>query len=158
MTMLATLGCAGSRLEEGVFRSSRGYRIVVPGPAWVVANEDGTELTLRNRTAPAAMLANATCEEAPARSALPTLTFQLLASVRERRVLAGGEAALDGLPAQYTVVEGRGDRDSAPVRVEAWVASDRRCVYDLAYAAAPGVFDEWRPDFRRFVETFARTP
>lgn len=158
MTILATVGCAGSRLEEGVFRSSRGYRVVVPGPAWVVANEDGSELTLRHRTAPAAMLANATCEGATARGALPALTLQLIASVRERTVIARGEGTVDGLPAQYTVLEGRLERGAERVRVEAWVARDRRCVYDLAYAAAPAAFEQWRPDFRRFVETFARTP
>lgn len=158
ITVLATLGCAGSRLEEGVFHSARGYRVAVPGPDWMVANDDRTELTLRNRTVPAAMLAHATCGNAPSRTPLPTLTFQLVASLRDRTVLERGDGALDGLPAQHTILEGRPGPDAEPVRVETWVARDPRCIYDLAYAASPAIFDTWRPDFQRFVETFTRTP
>ena len=47
-----------------------------------------------------------------------------------------------------------GARD-APVRVEAYVLKDTRCVYDFAYAASPATFETWRADFQRLVESFA---
>jgi hypothetical protein len=40
------------------------------------------------------------------------------------------------------------------MRVEAYVIKAAACVYDFLYAAPPPLFERWRADFRRFVESF----
>jgi hypothetical protein len=53
------------------------------------------------------------------------------------------------------VLEGRMQDGGDRVRIESYTLKDERCVYDLLYVAAPGAFDDWRADFRRFVDSFA---
>lgn len=154
--MVALAGCAGSRIESGVYHSSKGYRIVPPGAAWTLVTESGADLELRHRTERAAMLANADCEPAPARRPLDVLTRQLLLGLRDRVVVEDGEVSLGGRRAAHAVLEGRMGRDAEPMRIEAFVTKDARCVYDFLYVAPPAAFDALRPDFEGFVGTFGR--
>lgn len=148
-------GCAGRRIEGGVFHSPKGYRVTLPGGEWTVAEESESDLELRHRAAPAAMLANAQCGgRAPARS-LDVLTRHLLIGVRSRGAVERGEVSVSGRRAAHTVLDGGVSARDEPVRVETYVMKDERCVYDFAYAAPPGPFATWRAAFRRFVESFA---
>ena len=68
---------------------------------------------------------------------------------RDRVTLERGDVEVNGRLAAHTVLDGQlGSRD-APVRVEAYVLKDARCVYDFAYAAPPASFETWRADFQR---------
>ena len=148
-------GCAGRRIEGGVYHSPKGYRVALPGGEWTVAEESGSDLELRHRTAPAAMLANAQCGgRAPARS-LDIFSRHLLIGLRSRTAVERGEVSVGGRRAAHTVLDARLSAKDAPVRVETYVMKDERCVYDFAYAAPPRSFETWRAAFRRFVESFA---
>ena len=49
--------------------------------------------------------------------------------------------------------------ETAPVKIGAAVAyilKNGRCVYDLLYVAPAATFEDGRPDFQRFVESFAK--
>ena len=62
--IVALAGCgAGRRIENGVYHSTKGYRVTVPGADWVVADASRADLELRHRDGAAAMLANAQCGE-----------------------------------------------------------------------------------------------
>ena len=50
LTWLA--GCAGRRLDNGVYRSEHGYRVTVPGPDWKVVESSGADLELRRAHRP----------------------------------------------------------------------------------------------------------
>lgn len=151
----AFTGCAGGRIEGGVYRSSKGYRVALPGPDWGVAEDSRADLELRHRGAAAGMLANASCDGRAAAPALDVLARHLLLGFQGRVTLERGEVELNGRQAAHTVVDGHlGPRDS-PVRVETYVLKDARCVYDFAYAAPLASFEAWRPAFRRLVESFA---
>jgi len=150
-----TAGCAGPRIEAGVYHSPKGYRVALPGPDWVLARESDADVELRHRSAAAGMLVNAACEaEAPRRS-LRVLARHLLVGVVGRTMVEQGEVTLDGRHALHGVLEGRLAADGQPVRIETYVLTNDRCVYDLVYVAPEGPFDAWRADFRRLVETFA---
>jgi hypothetical protein len=149
-------GCAPARVEHGVFRAPATFRISVPGPAWAVAKANGSELELRHRGTRAGLLANAECGAEPARRELTLLARRLFVGLRGRETLANGAATVGGLPATHAVMEAQVTGADERMRVEAFVMKDDRCVYDLVYVAPASDFEAHRPDFQRFVESFAR--
>lgn len=148
------VGCAGRRIEDGVFHSPKGYRVQLPGPDWSVARPSRADLELRRPAGGAAMMVHAACGPA-ARRPPAVLERHLLLGLRERRVLEHGEATVGGLPARHLLLEAIAPPDPAPVRIEAYVVIGPECVYDLVYAATPDRFPRHRADYRRLVSSFA---
>ena len=153
VTVALLAGCAGQRIEAGVFRSPKGYHVTIPGADWVLVDESRADLELRHREGAAGMLANATCTAEARRRSARVLIRQLVAGLRERTLLERGEVALDGRPATRTLMEA-GGADGQRMRVESYVLADERCVYDLIYAAPAAAFGARHDDFERFIETF----
>ena len=152
---LALGACATRRIVDGVYHARAGYRVALPGPAWVRAEESRADLELRHRTAAAGMLVNAACDPAVTRRDAEVLARHLLFGLRDRAVVEVNEVPVNGRVASHRVLEGRMQPSDERVRVESYTLKGDRCVYDLLYVAAPDVFDAWRGDFRRFVESFA---
>jgi hypothetical protein len=157
-TVLALSGCAtaGPRVENGVFRVPTLFRVTVPGPDWDVVTASRAELELRHRGTRAGMLANVECGEEPARREVTVLARRLFLGLREREVLENGTATVGGLSAVRAVMDAQVAGQDDRVRLEAYVAKDGRCVYDLVYVAPASTFAERRPDFQRFVDSFVR--
>ena len=151
----AVAGCAGRRVQDGVFRSEHGYRVAAPGPGWIVVDGSAADLELRRADGRAGMLAAATCRSVTARQRYADLERHLLLGLRERETLEDGEASLAGYQGVHQVVEGRMGNSRERVRIEAYTVKDDRCVYDLLYVAPPAVFESSRGDFERFVRSFA---
>ena len=154
----AVAGCAGRRLQDGVYRSEHGYRVTVPGPGWIVVDRSAADLELRRADGQAGMLAAATCGPGATRQRYADLGRHLLLGLRERETLEDSEASLAGHKGAHRVVEGRMRDSKQRVRIESYTVKNDRCVYDLLYVAAPDVFDSSRGDFERFVESFAAEP
>jgi hypothetical protein len=152
---LALGACAGRRIVDGVYHAPAGYRVRLPGPAWTVAGDSRADLELRHRTAPAGMLVNAVCDPAVAGRRRDVLARHLLLGLRDRTVLEANELPVNGRMAIHRLLEGRMRQGDERVRVESFTVTGEGCVYDLLYVAAPAAFDDWRGDFRRFVESFA---
>jgi hypothetical protein len=151
-------GCAGRRLQDGIYRSEHGYRVTVPGPGWVVVDDTVADLELRRADGQAGMLAAATCQRPAARLRYAELGRHLLLGLRDRETLEDGDASLAGHSGAHMVVEGRMRNSSERVRIESYTLKDDRCVYDLLYVAPPAVFESSRADFARFVGSFTVEP
>src|SRR5205823_481925 len=93
------------------------------------------DVAWRRESPPARMLVSGSCEDGLPRRPLGVLTRHLLMGLRQRTVIERGEASVGGRPAGHVVVEGRVDEEGEPLRVEAYVVKDARCVYDFLYAA-----------------------
>jgi len=154
--VIAFTGCAGRRIENGVYHSEKGYRLTLPSTGWSVAADSKADLELRHQDGLAAMLANAECDERARSRSAGLLLGQLLIGVHDRATIEQNEVSVNGRPALHRVLDGRVAADDAPTRIEAYVLKDGTCVYDFAYAAPPASFEAWRADFRRFVESFAK--
>ena len=154
--VIAFTGCAGRRIENGVYHSDKGYRLTLPGSDWSVAADSKADLELRHQDGLAAMLANAECDERAKSRSAGLLLGQLLIGLRDRATIEQNEVSVNGRQALHRVLDGRVAADGAPTRIEAYVVKDQGCVYDFAYAAPPASFEEWRADFRRLVESFAK--
>jgi hypothetical protein len=148
-------GCAGRRLDHGIFRSEHGYRITVPGPEWTVVNGSAADLELRRPDRRAGMLAAATCQRAATRQRSSDLSRHLLLGLRERETLEEKPAVLAGRRGVHAVVEGRMRDGTERVRIESYTVKDARCVYDFLYVAPPASFEASRDDFARFVGSFS---
>ena len=146
--------CAGRRVVDGVYHAPSGYRVAMPGPAWEQAPDSRADLELRNRTAPAGMLANAVCDATVARRDGGVLVQQLLLGMRDRAMMESDETPVNGRVAWHRLLEGRMRDSDQRVRIESYTVKGDRCVYDLLYVASPDAFDTWRADFQRFVDSF----
>ena len=154
--VIALAGCgAGRRIDNGVYHSTKGYRVTVPGVDWVVAEQSEADLELRHHDGTAAMLANAQCDDRARTRGADLLLGQLLIGIRDRATIEQEEVSVNGQRAVRRVLDGRLDPDDTPTRIEVYVLKDGRCVYDFVYAAPPTSFDAGRAEFRRFVESFA---
>ncbi|MGH7305263.1 MAG: hypothetical protein ACRELZ_18415 [Candidatus Rokuibacteriota bacterium] len=154
--VIALAGCAGRRIENGVYHSPKGYRLTLPGAEWSVATESKADLELRHQDGLAAMLVNAECDDRAKSRSAGLLLGQLLIGVHDRATIEQNEVSVNGRQALHRVLDGRVAAEDAPTRIEAYVLKEGACVYDFAYAAPPASFDAWRADFRRFVESFVK--
>ncbi|MGH7418168.1 MAG: hypothetical protein ACREKB_10375, partial [Candidatus Rokuibacteriota bacterium] len=98
---------------------------------------------------------NAVCDPAVARRGWDVLGRHLLLGVRDRVVVEADEVPVNGRTASHRLLEGRMRQSDQRVRIESYTLKGDRCVYDLLYVAPPDVFDAWRGDFTRFVQSFA---
>ena len=154
--VIAFTGCAGRRIENGVYHSPKGYRVSLPGAEWSVATESKADLELRHQDGMAAMMVNAECDDRAKSRTAGQLLGQLLIGVHDRATIEQNEVSVNGRQALHRVLDGRVAAEGSPTRIEAYVLKDGACVYDFAYAAPPASFDAWRADFRRFVESFVK--
>jgi hypothetical protein len=152
---LALGACAGRRIVDGVYHAPSGYRVTLPGSAWDLAADSRADLELRNRTAPAGMLANAVCDPAVARRGGGVLVQHLLLGMRDRAMIEANETPVKGRVAWHRLLEGRMRGSDERVRIESYTVKGDRCVYDLLYVASPDAFEAWQADFQRFVGSFS---
>jgi len=148
-------GCAGHRLDAGVFHSEKGYRVTVPGPGWTMISEGSGDLELRDASGRAGILVNADCDARRARRPLSFLERRLLHGLPQRTTVEQGETTVNGRPAAHSVMEAANGSAGSRMRIETFVVSDGRCVYDLIYAAEPAAFATGRDDFARLVQSLA---
>jgi hypothetical protein len=153
-TAVVAAGCAGKRIESGVFHSSKGYRVGLPGSEWTVVDTGRADLELAHRTLPAAMLANATCGDGAPAPPLDVLSRHLLMGFESRAMVEWEDVSVNGRRAAHAVLDGRLAGGDPRVRVETYVMKDARCVYDFALVAPPASFEPRRADFRQLVESF----
>lgn len=151
--LLVGTACTADRIERGVFHSSKGYTVSLPGREWQVASGADPDLELR-RTAPVAgMLADATCEGRIAGQPAPLLVRHLTFGLRNRRDVRTEDVMVNGLPGARTTL--RGTLDGREVAVDAVTLKGDRCVYDFLYVAPVDQFEAGRPEFQAFVESLA---
>ena len=158
MTMLWAVlllsGCVVKRIENGVYHSSKGYRVAIPNGQWAPVDESPADLELRHRAAPAGMAVNAVCDGGVPRRDAGVLARQLLIGLRDRRVIERATAEVAGRPASRVTVEGRLEDTTTRMRIESVLLRDGRCLYDFLYAAPPETFAAAHGDFARFVDSF----
>jgi hypothetical protein len=147
-------GCAVKRIENGVYHSSKGYRVAIPNGEWTLVDEGPADLVLRHRASAAGMAVNAACDGAAARRPAGALDRQLQIGLRDRRTIERATIDVAGRPASRMVVEGRLEEDATRARIESLSLSDGRCLYDFLYVAPPATFEATRADFGRFVDSF----
>jgi hypothetical protein len=152
--LASSAGCTAARVDHGRYVSPKGYGVAVPAAGWTIVQQSEADLELRHDSPPANMLANGSCDDERPRASRDVLMRHLLMGLAHRKMIERGEAAIAGHEARHVVVEGRAPGAHDTLRVEAYVVTGERCVYDFLYAAPQASFEMARPDFQRFVESF----
>lgn len=154
--VLAGTACSADRIERGVFHSTKGYTVSLPGREWQVASATEADLELRRAAPIAGMLADATCEGRIAGKPAPLLVRHLTFGLRNRKDVRTEEVVVKGLPGARTTLQGT--LDGGEVAVDAVTLKGDRCVYDFLYVAPVDQFEAGRPEFQAFVESLAVEP
>ena len=147
-------GCAVKAIDNGVYHSSKGYRVAIPGGAWTPVIDSRADLELRHLGSAGIIAANATCDGTMSRRGPDLLARQLLIGIQDRRTIERGDVDVAGRPAARVLVDAREEGSQARVQIETIVLTDNRCVYDLIHAAPAAAFADTRADFTRFVDSF----
>jgi len=156
LVLLAGCATATGRIENGMFHSTKGYRVTLP-PGWRVDTGQRADLALRAEARPGGMVVDATCGGGrESTRPLDVLARHLTFGLTRRHVLENGTSAVGGREAAHSVI--RGLAEGRPVTVEALVMRAEPCVHDSLYVAPSEAFDDGRPAFRALVESFALEP
>jgi hypothetical protein len=152
--VVLVFGCVVKRIENGVYHSSKGYRVTIPKVEWTLVDAGPADLTLRHQVSSAGIAVNAVCDGAALRRPAGVLARQLHIGLRDRRTIERTTVEVAGRPASRTLVEGHLEGESTRVRVESLSMTDARCLYDFLYVAPPAAFEATRGDFTTFVDSF----
>jgi hypothetical protein len=156
LVVLLAAACSADRIERGVFHSTKGYTVSLPGREWQVASATAADLELRRAAPVAGMLADATCEGRVPSQPAPLLVRHLTFGVKNRKDVRTEEVVVKGLPGARTTL--RGTLDGGEVAVDAVTLKGDGCVYDFLYVAPVDQFEAGRPEFQAFVESLAVDP
>ena len=149
---LAVTACAtADRIEGGVFHSSKGYAVRLPGGEWQVASGAEADLELRRAAPAGGMLADATCEGRALSRPAPLLVRQLTFGLKHRTDVRTDEVVVKGRRGARSTL--RGTLDGKEVAVDAVSLKEDGCVYDFLYVAPVDDFDAGRLAFQIFVES-----
>lgn len=154
--LLAGCATATGRIENGMFHSTKGYRVTLPTSGWQVDAGQRADLTLRADARAGGMVVDATCSGRESTRPLDVLARHLTFGLTRRDVLENGTSTVGGSEAAHSVV--RGLAEGRSVTVEALVMRAEPCVHDFLYVAPSDAFDDGRPAFRALVESFALEP
>ena len=151
LVVLLAAACSADRIERGVYHSTKGYTVSLPGREWQVASGTEADLELRRAAPIAGMLADATCEGRVPSQPAPLLVRHLTFGVKNRKDVRTEEVVVKGLPGARTTL--RGTLDGKEVAVDAVSLKEDGCVYDFVYVAPVNDFDDGRLAFQIFVES-----
>jgi hypothetical protein len=155
LVVVLTAGCATAtgRIENGMFHSTKGYRVTLPPSGWSVDVGPRADLALQSEArAGGGMLVDATCGGREAARPLDVLTRHLTFGLTRRDVQENGTVTVGGREGAHSVV--RGLADGIDVTVEAVVVRAAPCVHDFLYVAPTEAFEAGRPAFRTLLESF----
>lgn len=156
LVLLAGCATATGRIENGMFHSTKGYRVTLPTSGWQVDAGQRADLALRADARAGGIVVDATCSGRESTRPLDVLARHLTFGLTRRDVLENGTSTVGGRVAAHSVV--RGLAEGRPVTVEALVMRAEACVHDFLYVAPSDAFDGGRPAFRALVESFALEP
>jgi hypothetical protein len=150
--LLASAGCSGASLRDGVYADDQArYRVGDLPSRFEQVAVDNNDLAFHHR-GDGTISVNATCtsyEDVP----LSALVNHLLFETTERRFLVEETVTLDGRAARHVLV--RAELDGVPIELELYVMKKDGCVIDLAHVRTTDASDAARELFRAFVARFA---
>ena len=149
---LAFAACASAnRIEGGVFHSSKGYAVSLPGGDWQVVSGTDADLELRRAAPRGGMLADVTCGGRVADRPAALLVRHLTFGLKDRTDVRTDDVVVKGRRGARTTL--RGTLDGKEVAVDAVSLKEDACVYDFLYVAPVDDFDDGRLPFQIFVES-----
>ena len=150
--LLATSGCAGSSLRNGIYSDDQARYRIGDLPSGFERVEVGDNDLAFHHRGDGTISVNATCtdyEDVP----LSALVNHLLFETTERHFAIEETVTLDGRAARHVLVQA--ELDGVPIELELYVMKKDGCVIDLAHIRTQNASPAAREVFRAFVARFA---
>ncbi len=156
LALLGTAACAAGSIRDGVYRDGHDrFTVRLPSARWQPVSLDGATLAFRAADLDAGMGFHADCAN-PEPGPLPWVARHLFFGLANTRIDANERLTRAGTSLVRTRLHGR--LDGRPVEVEAVTMRDASCLFDFMYVAPPERFEEGRPDFDTFVQSWSPGP
>jgi hypothetical protein len=156
LALLWTAACATGSIRDGTYRDAHDrFSVRLPPARWQPASLEGATLAFRAPDLDAGMGLRADCGS-PEPGPLPWVARHLFFGLADKRVEATQRLTRADASLVRTRLHGR--LDGRPVDVEAVTMRSASCLYDFMYVAPPERFEEGRPDFDAFVQSWSPGP
>lgn len=153
LALLTVSACAAGSIRDGTYRDSHDrFTVRVPAPRWRLESLDGAALVFRAPELDAGIGLRVDCDQpeaGPLRSVAQHLFFGLSDKEIDNRTLV----TLSGVAGIRTRMRAR--LDHRLVEVDGVTLRHGECLYDFAYVAPPEHFEDGRPDFDAFMQSWA---
>ena len=151
LALVVTACATANRIEGGVFHSSKGYSVSLPGGEWQVASGTDADLELRRAAPAGGMVADVTCGGRVADRSAPLLVRQLTFGLKHRTDVRTDEVVVKGRRGARTML--LGPLDGKEVAVDEVSLKEDGFVYEFVSVARVDDFDAGRLAFQIFVES-----
>jgi len=156
LALLGGTGCAAASIRDGVYRDGQDrFSVRVPPARWKPAPLDGATLGFRAPDLDAGMGLRADCDR-PEPGPLPWVARHLFFGLADVRIDASERSTRGGASLVRTRLRAR--LDGRPLVVDAVTLRSGSCLYDFMYVAPPERFEDGRPDFDAFVQSWSPGP
>lgn len=153
LALLTVSACAAGSIRDGTYRDSHDrFTVRVPPPRWQLESLDGAALVFRNPELDAGISLRVDCDQ-PESGPLRWVAQHLFFGLSDKEIDQRAPVTLSGVPGIRTRMHAR--LDHQPVEVDGVTLRREECLYDFAYVAPPERFEEGRPDFDAFVQSWA---
>jgi hypothetical protein len=156
LALLWAAACAAGSVRDGTYRDAQNrFSVRLPSARWQPASLDGATLAFRAPDLDAGMGFRADCSS-PEPGPLPAVACHLFFGLADKRFDASEQMSLADARLVRTRLHAR--LDGRPVAVDAVTIRSTSCLYDFMYVAPPDRFEEGRPDFDAFVQSWSPGP
>ena len=150
--VLLTTGCATGRIVGDMYRDSvHGFQVRLPPSPWHPMSLEGAAVAFASPALEAGMAFRADCC-APEAGDLSSVSRHLFFGLQGTEVQSHETFSLHGTTAMETRVRAR--LNDRPVDVDGVTFRRAGCLYDFMYVAPPAAFQQGRPDFEAFVQSW----
>jgi hypothetical protein len=156
LALLGTAACATGSVRDGTYRDGHDrFSVRVPPARWQLTSLDGATLAFRAPDLDAGMGLRADCDN-PEPGPLPWVGRHLFFGLANTRIEASERLTRADASLVRTRLHAR--LEGRPVEVDAVTMRSGSCLYDFMYVAPPERFEEGRPDFDAFVQSWSPGP
>lgn len=156
LMLLSILGAPGCQpLPEERFARPEvlpSYQATLPTSGWKPLEVEGAELAMEHEVDSAAFAIFTPSSMEKEILPLDVLSIQLLIEIKDKKIISKEYLTIGGQSAIRTLLEGRVEGEK--VKIEAYVLTKEKLVYDIIYWGRPEDFASHHEDFRRLVESF----
>ncbi|MDR4506688.1 MAG: hypothetical protein MRJ65_00385 [Candidatus Brocadiaceae bacterium] len=130
------------------------YLVHIPNKGWEQIQIDKEDVSLRHKQSHATITILSSVIEHE-KLTLEVLNTQLFLGIKDKKVLLKLPAVVNNRTAMHTMLTGK--IDTYTIKIDSYIVTEGKTVYDLVYWAPEEVFDSTHSTFEEIIQTFQFT-